>query len=831
LVVLLTGIFMTPAVADEPSRDGYLVDLATDSAGDQTLLWGLQLGLGSNGYLQTRERSAAGAVSTIRTITRDQSDRGSVVIDADGTRWFVWFRQLDAPDPDPAVAIEGRRQLADGSFGPVKRIISADDYNWLSRPSIAVNPAGGVVVGWTRTTDGTNAVVQARRWATNDSLGTVKTFTSNTNVVGDLQLAVNAAGDTTLIWNGTVSAQSTVQGRRWFANDTMGPQTNISQPADAVSVFGEPHFGLTPSGDATIAWSGAPGNTVARARRWFANGSLGAILKLSPGTLVDDGTTRAEHTTVAVEPDGDATIAWVLRHQDLVQACRLDDAGNLTAVRTLSTGTANLGAPEVVIDPNGVSSVVWRKQTGTSSNDTPLVTLYGRRLADNGSVPKAAQAVSEQFDPSDAVAFDTPGLVDVSPTGNVTLMWHRRVIGRSEVRVRTWNAAGALGTTTTVAPAPREEPGTLTRLEEDRDPPVDGLEFASGLALSPDGKSVYVTGAADDAVVSFKRNTTNGALAASDLDRDVAAGGTAEGLDGAISAVVSPDGKNTYVAGYDDDTVVSFTRNTTSGNLTRLEEDRDSGAGGTVNGLTGPIALAVSPDGKNVYAATELDGSVVTFSRDTTNGRLTAVDLDQDPSAGGTAEGLAGAEGVVVSPNGKNVYAVGAGDDAVVSFTRSLTSGKLTRLEEDQDPESGGTAEGMDTPFGLAISPNGATVYVSGNADNRLPWFSRDPATGRLTWTGMSGRYETVGGPGGITVSPNSENVYVATFNEESVEVFRRDPFDGWLTWLQRRSDVSLAGQDEGLDGAWAVAASPDSKSVYVTGANDNTVVTFSVLP
>jgi DNA-binding beta-propeller fold protein YncE len=246
------------------------------------------------------------------------------------------------------------------------------------------------------------------------------------------------------------------------------------------------------------------------------------------------------------------------------------------------------------------------------------------------------------------------------------------------------------------------------------------------VAVSPDGKHVYVAAADDDTVVTFSRNASTGALTRVEQDQDPSSGGTAEGLDGAEFVAVSPDGKHVYVAGSDDSAVVTFTRNSGSGALARVEEDRDPSAGGTAEGLAGVGGVVVAPGGKHVYATAGGDAAVVTFSRSSSSGALTRVEEDQDPSSGGSAEGLAGTRDIAASPDGKHVYVVGDVDDAVVTFSRNAASGALTRVEEDQDPSSGGSAEGLDTALRAAASADGRNVYVTAAVDDTVVTFARE---------------------------------------------------------------------------------------------------------
>jgi 6-phosphogluconolactonase (cycloisomerase 2 family) len=87
---------------------------------------------------------------------------------------------------------------------------------------------------------------------------------------------------------------------------------------------------------------------------------------------------------------------------------------------------------------------------------------------------------------------------------------------------------------------------------------VDGLDGARGVAVSPDGAHVYVTGRIDDAVATFARDPATGALSFVELDKDGMGG--VDGLDDASLAAASPDGAHLYVAGQLDDAVATFAR-------------------------------------------------------------------------------------------------------------------------------------------------------------------------------------------------------------------------------------------------------------------------------
>jgi DNA-binding beta-propeller fold protein YncE len=165
-------------------------------------------------------------------------------------------------------------------------------------------------------------------------------------------------------------------------------------------------------------------------------------------------------------------------------------------------------------------------------------------------------------------------------------------------------------------------------------------------------------------------------------------------LDAAASAAVSPDGTSVYVASFNSDAVAGFQRNGATGELTQFREKRGctskGGSGGACaggRGLDSPRAVAVSPDGKNVYVASFDSDSVAVFQRDAGTGWLfqlsgTAGCVSQTGSGGNCAVGKAldGARTVSVSPDGKNVYVGSFGNDAVAVFSRDTTTGALTQL-------------------------------------------------------------------------------------------------------------------------------------------------------
>src|SRR2546427_135718 len=152
---------------------------------------------------------------------------------------------------------------------------------------------------------------------------------------------------------------------------------------------------------------------------------------------------------------------------------------------------------------------------------------------------------------------------------------------------------------------------------------------------------------------------------------------------------------------------------------------------GSVTGLGGATGVAVSPDGRNIYAAGEVDDALAVFRRDAATGALTYVQIQRDGYAGGV-DGLLGAKAVAISPDGAHVYAAGSLDNAVAVFGRDAATGKLTFIEVQREGQNG--VLGLFGAKAVTVSPDGANLYVAGGYDDALVVFGRNPETGMLAY-------------------------------------------------------------------------------------------------
>jgi 6-phosphogluconolactonase (cycloisomerase 2 family) len=351
------------------------------------------------------------------------------------------------------------------------------------------------------------------------------------------------------------------------------------------------------------------------------------------------------------------------------------------------------------------------------------------------------------------------------------------------------------------------------------------------------------------------------------------------------SVVVSPDGKNVYMAEFGDASISEFARHS-DGSLTQLASPNNciaqtastSTCGTkTANGLEFAEAIAISPDGRNVYAVGEDSnsvGAIAEFARNA-DGSLTQLaspnncigenptQTDGTMSTCGTGggHGLFNPVAVTVSPDGTTVYVADRAGSAIAEFARSA-NGSLTQLSGANDcvqehgvnngfgPDCTTSGNGLSGAESLAVSPDGHSVYVGGG--DSIAEFTRN-ANGSLTQVtspnnciqNHADTQTDCGNEAGIglrnlvslDVSPDGQNLYSSAGNYTgAVAEFARSA-DGSLAQLSgANSCIEENAANEGtqapagcgtrtgngLGEGGALEVSPDGANVYVAESSDD---------
>ncbi len=163
-------------------------------------------------------------------------------------------------------------------------------------------------------------------------------------------------------------------------------------------------------------------------------------------------------------------------------------------------------------------------------------------------------------------------------------------------------------------------------------------------------------------MVVFSRDATTGELSHIETLFD---GEGVDGLDNAWAIDITLDGEDVYVVGFLDDSLSVFNRDAATGELTFVQQLTDGIDG--VDGLGVAWSLVVTPNGNHVFAAGLLDDALAVFARDPLTGELSFLGTFVDGEDGVT--GLNGIAGLAVSPDGRHLYATSSRDHALAVFS------------------------------------------------------------------------------------------------------------------------------------------------------------------
>ena len=254
-----------------------------------------------------------------------------------------------------------------------------------------------------------------------------------------------------------------------------------------------------------------------------------------------------------------------------------------------------------------------------------------------------------------------------------------------------------------------------------------------------------------------------------------------------------------------------------------------SGNGGGLTPLDGPYGVAVSPDGRHVYATGNVSDSIVVYGRNALTGALTSnqsfTDVDLD-----------GATGITISPDGKHVYVAANNADQVVAYSRNTDTGNLTEIDTFKDgdtyicgiePLQFCPMNGLDGAYGIRISPDGKYLYITGHNDDALVVLARQTVTGLMSYRQSIINVANLDDPRGLAISPDGATVYVAGYQSDTLVAYKRNLTDGLLTFGQKLTQGQiLIGSPalDGLDGVFQIAVSPDNAFVYAVGAGSQAV-------
>lgn len=357
--------------------------------------------------------------------------------------------------------------------------------------------------------------------------------------------------------------------------------------------------------------------------------------------------------------------------------------------------------------------------------------------------------------------------------------------------------------------------GALTLLETlvQGENGVDGLP-AGDIAISPDGRDVYVGGSSTLAV--FARDASTGLLDFDDAT-EIGSGGASLAPGNGFVWVLQ------YFASVKDlgpISVKAFARGEGSDALSLLDDVstawEDFYYGGPVT-PGGGSDIALAPDSWDAYFGGDVDAKVRTATLAPTSGLLDEIQSTTDAS-------LQGALDAFVTPDGRHVVVLADAPAGLAVFARDPATGLVAPVEVE-------TAL-LGQPSDAAASPDGRFVYVADRVAGVVR-FERTPASGALTAIDATASGLTSGADA-LELDTTGTRLYAGGHDAGEVALYARDEANGALAHIETVAigqvrALSLAPQDAFLyvdrsyelsypGSTWAHAIDPIDGTIDATG-------------
>ena len=236
-----------------------------------------------------------------------------------------------------------------------------------------------------------------------------------------------------------------------------------------------------------------------------------------------------------------------------------------------------------------------------------------------------------------------------------------------------------------------------------------------------------------------------------------------------------------------------------------------------------PSFVALSPDGRFLYAAIEAEGGAVAAFAVGVGGRLTK--LNQ------RATGGSGTCHVWVDATGRNVLAANYGGGSIACLRANPDGSLGERSAFVQFEGSGPNLQRQQKPHGHAIYTDATNrfVYACDLGTDNVWTFRFDAAKGTLTPADPpSGKVPPGGGPRHLAIHPGGKFAYANNELSLSVTAFSRDAETGALTPLQTLPTVPEGTPTEGVSTA-EIFCHPTGKWLYVSNRGHDTLAVYGV--
>ena len=297
-------------------------------------------------------------------------------------------------------------------------------------------------------------------------------------------------------------------------------------------------------------------------------------------------------------------------------------------------------------------------------------------------------------------------------------------------------------------------------------------------------------------------------------------------LPNAAQLAVSHDGKTLYIASEAEKGVVQAMKIGADGALTELSQVSSGGAG--------PVYLSLTPNGRHLLVANYVSGSIAVLPVKEDGSLGEATDTHQDEGPAGAAKPDAAAEGsfaasdhngphahmIAADPQGKYVFSTDLGLDRIYQYRLDDATGKLT---PNDPPFIAASSKGAG-PRHFVFTPKGDGLWLINEESSTLTHYALDAAKGTLTEgktvSSLPEGYKGTSFAAGLALSHDGKQLYVANRLHNSIAHFTVSADGG----LVQQDAIWTRG-----DYPRTVTLDPKGEWLYVMNQRSDNITRFKV--
>jgi YVTN family beta-propeller protein len=237
---------------------------------------------------------------------------------------------------------------------------------------------------------------------------------------------------------------------------------------------------------------------------------------------------------------------------------------------------------------------------------------------------------------------------------------------------------------------------------------------------------------------------------------------------------------------------------------------------GTIGGFDGPSGLVITPDGNHAYVNNYGGPDGVGSGNGMT---VRVVDLNTNEIVGSALTVGQAPAALAITPNGAYVYVVSYVDG-------NLGTGTISIIRTSDNSVALNAIIGFSGPFAIAMNPNGNYAYITNFGSNN---FSPVGTTISVVSTSSNTIVDTIIlgiQPAGIAVTPDGSFAYVSNYSTiyNGVGFTELTPSQGTIDIIDLQTNAVISpiiGVGFSPD---AITISPNGQFAYVTNYSSNTV-------